>query len=48
VEDLTSLTRAIVAATETRRVRVDWDAATRIFEQAKGIPVRISIAAGER
>ena len=42
VEDLTSLTRAIVAATSTRRVSVDWDAAERVFAQAGGTPTRIS------
>jgi L,D-transpeptidase ErfK/SrfK len=44
VEDLTSLTRAIVAATATRRVSIDWDAAERIFQQANGAPMRISVA----
>jgi L,D-transpeptidase ErfK/SrfK len=43
VEDLTSLTRAIVAATAQRRVIIDWDGAQRVFEKADGIPVRISI-----
>ena len=43
VEDLTSLTRAIVAATAERRVIVDWDAAERIFEEARGEPARISV-----
>jgi L,D-transpeptidase ErfK/SrfK len=41
-EDLTSLTRAIVAATANRRVSIDWDAAERTFETANGVPVRIS------
>jgi L,D-transpeptidase ErfK/SrfK len=41
-EDLTSLTRAIVAATANRRVSIDWDAAQRIFEAANGEPARIS------
>jgi L,D-transpeptidase ErfK/SrfK len=43
-EDLTSLTRAIVAATANRRVSIDWEAAERIFEAANGEPARISIA----
>jgi L,D-transpeptidase ErfK/SrfK len=42
VEDLTSLTRAIVAATKARRVSIDWDAAERVFAQAAGTPTRIS------
>jgi L,D-transpeptidase ErfK/SrfK len=44
--DLTSLTRAIVAATEQRRVSIDWDGAERAFEEARGVPVRISIDRG--
>jgi L,D-transpeptidase ErfK/SrfK len=43
VEDLTSLTRRIVAATSERRVIIDWDAAERVFQEASGIPTRISI-----
>jgi L,D-transpeptidase ErfK/SrfK len=43
IEDLTSLTRAIVAATARRRVAVDWDTAERVFEDANGVPTRISI-----
>jgi L,D-transpeptidase ErfK/SrfK len=43
VEDLTALTRMIVAATATRRVIVDWDAAERVFVEARGEPTRISI-----
>ena len=43
VEDLTALTRAIVAATAERRVIIDWDTAERVFEEASGTPVRISI-----
>jgi L,D-transpeptidase ErfK/SrfK len=42
VEDPTSLTRAIVAATKTRRVAIDWDAAERAFQEANGTPIRIS------
>jgi L,D-transpeptidase ErfK/SrfK len=43
VEDPTALTRAIVAATHARRVAVDWDAAERIFQEANGVPTRISM-----
>jgi L,D-transpeptidase ErfK/SrfK len=43
VEDLTGLTRAIVAATANRRVIVDWDTAERVFNEARGEPTRISI-----
>jgi L,D-transpeptidase ErfK/SrfK len=43
VEDLTALTRAIVAATANRRVIVDWDTAERVFNEARGEPTRISI-----
>ena len=43
VEDLTGLTRAIVAATAQRRVIIDWDTAQRVFDEASGSPVRISI-----
>jgi hypothetical protein len=42
IEELTSLTRAIVAATKARHVAIDWDAAERIFTQANGTPSRIS------
>jgi L,D-transpeptidase ErfK/SrfK len=48
VEDLTSLTRAIVAATATHRVAIDWDAAERVFEAASGTPTRISVERGIR
>jgi L,D-transpeptidase ErfK/SrfK len=44
VEDLTSLTRAIVQATASHRVSIDWDSAERIFQQANGAPARISVA----
>ncbi len=43
IEDLTALTRVIVAATATRRVIIDWDTAGRVFQQARGVPTRISI-----
>jgi hypothetical protein len=46
VEDLTSLTRSIVAATAERRVIIDWDAAERVFQEANGIATRISIDRG--
>jgi L,D-transpeptidase ErfK/SrfK len=43
VENLTGLTRVIVAATAERRVIVDWDTAERVFEEASGTPTRISV-----
>jgi hypothetical protein len=43
LEDLTALTRSIVAATAERRVIIDWDSAERVFETADGTPTRISI-----
>lgn len=43
VENLTVLTRMIVAATAERRVIIDWDVALRTFEQQRGVPVRISV-----
>jgi len=43
VEDLTGLTRAIVAATTQRRVIIDWDTAERVFQEANGTPTRISV-----
>jgi len=43
IEDLTSLTRSIVAATARRRVIIDWDTAERAFDEANGTPIRISI-----
>jgi L,D-transpeptidase ErfK/SrfK len=46
VGDLTSLTRAIVAATARRRVAVDWNAAERVFGDANGVPTRISMDRG--
>jgi L,D-transpeptidase ErfK/SrfK len=42
VEDLTALTRAIVAATQERRVSIDWDQAELVFAEAGGTPTRIS------
>jgi L,D-transpeptidase ErfK/SrfK len=41
--DLTALTRAVVAATSRRQVIVDWDTAERLFREARGEPQRISI-----
>jgi L,D-transpeptidase ErfK/SrfK len=43
VEGLTALTRIIVAATAQRRVIIDWDDAERVFNEASGTPVRISV-----
>jgi L,D-transpeptidase ErfK/SrfK len=43
LENLTELTRRIVAATAQRRVIIDWDTAERVFEEAGGTPTRISI-----
>jgi L,D-transpeptidase ErfK/SrfK len=43
IEDLTGLTRIIVTATSERRVIIDWDAAERVFQEANGIPARISV-----
>jgi L,D-transpeptidase ErfK/SrfK len=43
VEDMTAVTRAIVAATVVRRVAIDWGAAERVFDQAGGTPTRISL-----
>jgi L,D-transpeptidase ErfK/SrfK len=41
---LTSLMRAYIAATEDRRVELDWDAAERIAQFGNGIPEAISVA----
>jgi len=43
VEDLTALTRAIVAATADRKLNIDWDAAERVFAEQRGEPTRISM-----
>jgi L,D-transpeptidase ErfK/SrfK len=43
VEDLTSLTRHLVAATTKRRAKIDWNTAERVFNEANGVPTRISI-----
>jgi L,D-transpeptidase ErfK/SrfK len=42
VEDLTALTRALVAATMERRTGIDWDVAERVFVEANGTPTRVS------
>jgi L,D-transpeptidase ErfK/SrfK len=42
---LTSLMRAYIAATEERRVELDWDAAERIAQFGNGIPEAVSVAA---
>jgi L,D-transpeptidase ErfK/SrfK len=39
---LTSLMRAYIAATEERRVELDWDAAERVAQSASGIPEPIT------
>ena len=41
---LTSLMRAYVAATEARRVELDWDAAERVALEGSGVPEAISAA----
>ncbi len=43
VEDLTQLTRQIVAATAEKQVIIDWDAAERVFTEQRGEPTRISV-----
>ena len=40
---LTSLTRLYVAATDQRRADVDWDAAERVLEAARGVPALVSL-----
>jgi L,D-transpeptidase ErfK/SrfK len=39
---LTSLMRAYIAATEERRVELDWDAAERVAQSGSGVPEAIS------
>ncbi len=39
---LTSLMRAYIAATETRRIDIDWDAAERIAQRGSGVPEAVS------
>ena len=41
---LTSLMRAYVAATEERRVALDWNAAERVAQSTSGIPEAVSVA----
>ncbi len=41
---LTSLMRAYIAATEERRVDLDWDAAERVAQFGNGVPEAVSVA----
>lgn len=41
--DVTELTRAFVAATETRYAEVDWDSAEVIIREARGLPEFVSM-----
>jgi L,D-transpeptidase ErfK/SrfK len=41
---LTSLMRAYIAATEERRVELDWDVAERVAQFGNGVPETISVA----
>ena len=43
---LTSLMRAYVAATEERRVDLDWNAAERVAQGGSGVPEAVSVAGG--
>ena len=43
VEDLTALTRQIVAATARKQVIIDWERAEKIFSEQTGEPTRISV-----
>jgi hypothetical protein len=45
---LTDLTRLIVDATRSNPVPVDWSAAERAWLEARGIPVRVSVASPAR
>jgi L,D-transpeptidase ErfK/SrfK len=40
---LTSLMRAYIAATDERRVELDWDAAERVAQSGSGVPEAISV-----
>jgi L,D-transpeptidase ErfK/SrfK len=40
---LTSLMRAYVAATDERRVELDWDAAERVAQSGRGVPEAVSV-----
>jgi len=44
---LTSLMRAYIAATDERRVELDWDTAERVAQAGSGIPEAISVARAE-
>lgn len=46
-KDMTAVTEMLVQATRTRNAPVDWEAARRIFEQADGIPRRMSAEDGD-
>jgi L,D-transpeptidase ErfK/SrfK len=41
---LTSLMRAYIAATDERRIDLDWDAAERVAQVGTGIPEAVSVA----
>lgn len=41
--DLTELTRLLVAATHERTVRINWPLAERVLEDARGVPVAVSL-----
>jgi L,D-transpeptidase ErfK/SrfK len=41
---LTSLMRAYIAATDERRVELDWDAAERVAQLGSGVPEAVSVA----
>jgi L,D-transpeptidase ErfK/SrfK len=43
--DVTELTRAFVAATETRHAQVDWVSAEAVIRAARGLPEFISMPA---
>ena len=45
-KDMTSVTEMLVAATSKRNGPVDWDRVRMIFEQADGLPARMSDEAG--
>jgi L,D-transpeptidase ErfK/SrfK len=41
--ELTELTRLLVAATQERQVRINWPLAERVLEDARGVPVAVSL-----
>lgn len=43
IEDLTAVTKSVVAATSDRRVIIDWDLAEKVFREQRGEAVRISV-----